>query len=101
MLLLYGILDIYECCQMIQEEMFPELTYDELEEFILLRIVFWPVSYTHLDVYKRQHQSCLQRLDVNGVLPIETLIIQRERGWTVKSGRRLLNVWSNSFRIQG
>ena len=26
---------------MIQEEMFPELTYDELEEFILLRIVFW------------------------------------------------------------
>ena len=34
-------LDIYECCQMIQEEMFPELTYDELEEFILLRIVFW------------------------------------------------------------
>ena len=41
MLFLYGILDIYECCQMIQEEMFPELTYDELEEFILLRIVFW------------------------------------------------------------
>ena len=34
MLFLYGILDIYECCQMIQEEMFPELTYDELEEFI-------------------------------------------------------------------
>ena len=26
---------------MIQEEMFPELTYDELEEFILLSIVFW------------------------------------------------------------
>lgn len=41
MLFLYGILDIYECCQTIQEEMFPELTYDELEEFILLRIVFW------------------------------------------------------------
>ena len=47
------------------------------------------------------HQSCLQRLDVNGVLSIVTLIIQRERVWTVKSGRRLLNVWSNSFRIQG
>ena len=41
MLFLYGILDIYECCQMIQEEMFPELTYEELEEYILLRIVFW------------------------------------------------------------
>lgn len=40
MLFLYGILDYLECCQMIQEEMFPELTYDELEEFILLRIVF-------------------------------------------------------------
>lgn len=41
MLFLYGILDLYECHQMLSEEMFPELTYDELDEFVLLRIVFW------------------------------------------------------------
>lgn len=41
MLFLYGILDLYECHQIISKEMFPELTYDELEEFVMLRIVFW------------------------------------------------------------
>lgn len=41
MLFLYGVLDIYECHQIIKEHMMPELTYDELEEFIMLRIVFW------------------------------------------------------------
>lgn len=41
MLFLYGVLDLYECWQIISKEMFPEMTYDELEEFVLLRIVFW------------------------------------------------------------
>ena len=30
-----------------------------------------------------------------------TRTIQREKVWTVPSGRRLLNVWSSLFRIQG
>ena len=41
MLFLYGILDIYECCEIIRDNMIEDMTYDELEEFILLRIVFW------------------------------------------------------------
>lgn len=64
-------------------------------QIIFMIILAWKHCRDYL------HQSCLQRLDVNGVLSIVTLIIQRERVWTVKSGRRLLNVWSNSFRIQG
>ena len=36
MLFLYGILDIYECCEIIRDNMIEDMTYDELEEFILL-----------------------------------------------------------------
>lgn len=41
MLFLYGILDVYECYEIIRDHMIEDLTYDELEEFIMLRIVFW------------------------------------------------------------
>ena len=46
-----------------------------------------------------QHQSCLLWKDVSGVLPTVTRITQKEKVWTVQSGRRLLNVWSSLFRI--
>jgi raffinose/stachyose/melibiose transport system substrate-binding protein len=47
------------------------------------------------------HQSCLLWMDVSGVPSTVTRTIQREKVWTVPSGRRLLNVWSSLFRIQG
>ena len=47
------------------------------------------------------HQSCLLWMDVSGVPSTVTRTIQREKVWTVLSGRRLLNVWSSLFRIQG
>lgn len=47
------------------------------------------------------HQSCLLGMDVSGVPSTVTRTIQREKVWTVPSGRRLLNVWSSLFRIQG
>ena len=47
------------------------------------------------------HQSCLLWMDVSGVPSTVTRTMQREKVWTVLSGRRLLNVWSSLFRIQG
>ena len=41
MLFLYGVLDIYECCEIIKNDMIEDMTYDELEEFVMYRIVFW------------------------------------------------------------
>ena len=41
MLFLYGILDIYECCEIIRDNMIEDMTYDELEEFVMHRVVFW------------------------------------------------------------
>lgn len=41
MLFLYGILDIYECYEIIKNDMIEDMTYDELEQFIMYRIVFW------------------------------------------------------------
>jgi hypothetical protein len=41
MLFLYGILDIYECYEIIRDQMIEDMTYDDLEEFVLYRIVFW------------------------------------------------------------
>lgn len=41
MLFLYGILDIYECYEIIRDHMMEDVTYDDLEEFVLYRIVFW------------------------------------------------------------
>ena len=31
----------------------------------------WPVSYTHLDVYKRQHLECSERIQGNFVSSIQ------------------------------
>lgn len=41
MLFLYGVLDIYECYEIIRDHMMEDMTYDDLEEFVLYRIVFW------------------------------------------------------------
>lgn len=41
MLFLYGVLDIYECYEIIKDHMMEEMTYDELEDFVMYRIVFW------------------------------------------------------------
>lgn len=41
MLFLYGVLDIYKCYEIIKETMINAITYDEIEEFIMYRIVFW------------------------------------------------------------
>jgi len=42
------------------------------------------------------HQSFLLQPDANGVPSTVIRKIQREKAWTVQSGRRLLNVWSDS-----
>lgn len=41
MLFLYGVLDIYECCEIIRDNMIEDMTYDDLEEFVMHRVVFW------------------------------------------------------------
>ena len=41
MLFLYGVLDIYECYEIIKDDMIEDMTYDELEEFVMYRIIFW------------------------------------------------------------
>ena len=41
-------------------------------------------------------QSFLHQPDANGVPSTVIRKIQREKAWTVQSGRRLLNVWSDS-----
>ncbi len=41
MLFLYGVLDIYECYEIIRDHMIEDMTYDDLEEFVMYRVVFW------------------------------------------------------------
>ncbi|WP_284117040.1 hypothetical protein [Streptomyces fragilis] len=47
------------------------------------------VSYTHLDVYKRQDEVCAA-LDVHLERPLRDVVSARARSWTRRGGRCLL-----------
>ena len=67
----------------------------DLRQTILMIIPVW--KHCRVCLY----QSCLLWKDASGGRSTVTRKIQREKVWTVLSGRRLLNVWSSLFRIQG
>ena len=58
MLFLYGILDIYECCEIIRDNMIEDMTYDELEEFVMHRVVFWQSG-----ILLRNQTNCVYQMD--------------------------------------